>query len=78
MTTVVSLKAYIGKRGIWSPLPKAPEVRVNVRIKDAATGYGRIRLLVEPVSGDGEGWVEASAVEVEGVETPARKRFRTD
>jgi hypothetical protein len=70
---VSELREYVGKRGVWRPLAKNPDVRVNIRVKDASFGYGRVRLLIEPTSGEGVVWIEASSVDVEGITTPARK-----
>jgi hypothetical protein len=53
-----SLALYIGKRGVL----RCEYLSVNVEILDAKRSYGRTLLLVRPVSGDGEQWVEESRV----------------
>lgn len=63
---------YVGRVGVWCPAEGiAKGLRVDVQVVDASAAYGRIRLLVQPVSGTGQAWVSAHTVEVEGIETPA-------
>lgn len=44
---------------------------ILVRVLDAKTAYSVVRLLVTPVSGQGQAWVNAERVILEGVEAPA-------
>ena len=53
-----SLALYIGKTGML----RCEYLSVKVEIVDAKRSYGRTLLLVRPVSGDGEQWVEESRV----------------
>ena len=53
-----SLALYIGKTGAL----RCEYLSVDVRIVDAKRSYGRTLLLVRPVSGSGEQWVEEGRV----------------
>ena len=53
-----SLALYIGKTGVL----RCEYLSVDVVIVDARRSYGRTLLLVRPVSGAGEQWVEESRV----------------
>jgi len=53
-----SLALYIGKTGVL----RCEYLSVDVAIVDAKRSYGRTLLLVCPVSGAGEQWVEESRV----------------
>jgi len=53
-----SLALYIGKIGVL----RCEYLSVDVTIVDAKRSYGRTLLLVRPVSGAGEQWVEESRV----------------
>ena len=53
-----SLALYIGKTGVL----RCEYLSVDVAIADAKRSYGRTLLLVRPVSGSGEQWVEESRV----------------
>jgi hypothetical protein len=53
-----SLALYIGKTGIL----RCEYLSVDVTIVDAKRSYGRTLLLVRPVSGSGEQWVEEGRV----------------
>ena len=53
-----SLALYIGKTGVL----RCEYLSVDVAIVDAKRSYGRTLLLVRPVSGAGEQWVEESRV----------------
>ncbi len=58
----------VGKRG-WLDVPKpykstGPLFVIGVRILDARSAYGRIDVLVEPESGEGQAWVSADRVKV--------------
>ena len=53
-----SLALYIGKTGVL----RCEYLSINVTIADAKRSYGRTLLLVRPVSGTGEQWVEESRV----------------
>jgi len=53
-----SLALYIGITGVL----RCEYLSINVTIADAKRNYGRTLLLVRPVSGTGEQWVEESRV----------------
>ena len=53
-----SLALYLGKTGVL----RCEYLSVDVTIADAKRSYGRTLLLVRPVSGSGEQWVEESRV----------------
>jgi len=58
-----ALALYLGKSGVL----RCEYLSVNVAIVDAKRSYGRTLLLVRPVSGSGEQWVEETRVrEIEG------------
>jgi len=53
-----SLALYIGKMGML----RCEYLSVDITIADAKRSYGRTLLLVRPVSGSGEQWVEENRV----------------
>jgi hypothetical protein len=53
-----SLVLYIGKMGAL----RCEYLSVDITIADAKRSYGRTLLLVRPVSGSGEQWVEESRI----------------
>jgi hypothetical protein len=53
-----SLALFIGKTGAL----RCEYLSVDVTVADAKRSYGRTLLLVRPVAGDGEQWVEESRV----------------
>jgi len=53
-----SLALFIGKSGAV----RCEYVSVDVTVADAKRSYGRTLLLVRPVSGSGEQWVEESRI----------------
>jgi hypothetical protein len=53
-----ALALYIGKTGVL----RCEYLSVDVEIIDAKRSYGRTLLLVRPVSGSGEQWVEEGRV----------------
>ena len=53
-----SLALYIGKTGVL----RCEYLSVDVTVADAKRSYGRTLLLVRPVSGSGEQWVEESRI----------------
>ena len=53
-----SLALYIGKTGTL----RCEYLSVDVTVADAKRSYGRTLLLVRPISGTGEQWVEESRV----------------
>lgn len=63
MTTVEKMRQYIGKTG---SIQGDGTIRVTVEIKDAKSSYGVTRLLVSPITGSGEAWVNAVRVELDG------------
>lgn len=60
LASVLALK--IGKRG----LVRAGQLEVEVEVYDAKMVYGRVLLLVRPVAGHGETWVDAQRVRLDG------------
>lgn len=53
-----SLALYIGKTGAL----RCEYLSVDVNVADAKRSYGRTLLLVRPISGTGEQWVEVSRI----------------
>ena len=53
-----SLALYIGKSGVL----RCEYLSVEVTVADAKRSYGRTLLLVRPVAGNGEQWVEESRI----------------
>jgi hypothetical protein len=53
-----SLALFIGKSGAL----RCEYLSVDVTVADAKRSYGRTLLLVRPVSGSGEQWVEESRI----------------
>ena len=53
-----SLSLYIGKIGAL----RCEYLSVNISVADAKRSYGRTLLLVRPVSGAGEQWVEEGRI----------------
>jgi hypothetical protein len=53
-----SLSLYIGKAGML----RCEYLSIDVTVADAKRSYGRTLLLVRPVSGSGEQWVEENRV----------------
>jgi hypothetical protein len=53
-----ALALFIGKTGVL----RCEYLSVDVTIADAKRSYGRTLLLVRPVSGSGEQWVEESRI----------------
>jgi len=53
-----ALSLYIGKTGVL----RCEYLSIDVAIIDAKRSYGRTLLLVRPVSGEGEQWVEETRV----------------
>jgi hypothetical protein len=53
-----SLALYIGKTGLL----RCEYLSVDVAVADAKRSYGRTLLLVRPVAGSGEQWVEENRV----------------
>ena len=53
-----SLALYIGRTGAL----RCECLWVNVTVADAKRSYGRTLLLVRPVSGSGEQWVEENRI----------------
>jgi hypothetical protein len=53
-----SLALYLGKTGVL----RCEYLSVDITIADAKRSYGRTLLLVRPVAGSGEQWVEEARV----------------
>lgn len=64
MVKAKDLSALIGRKGYvrMSSSNSGDRVRVDVRILDGRTAFGREDLLVKPVAGDGEAWVSLDNV----------------
>jgi hypothetical protein len=56
--TVLQMSQLVGKQ-ITVDLEG---LAVSCKVKDVKTAYGKYRLLVVPVSGSGEKWIETSRV----------------
>jgi hypothetical protein len=69
-----SLALYIGKSGVL----RCEYLSVDITVADAKRSYGRTLLLVRPVSGTGEQWVEESRIRwpQEDGAGPSRARTR--
>lgn len=59
----------LGRKGMWAC---GRDIAVQVRIVDARSVYGRMQVLVEPVSGTGQQWVAVEAVV--GIDNPTFER----
>lgn len=57
--TTAELAKVIGKTGF---LIQVGHFTVAIVVKDAKIAYGNVRYLVEPVSGQGQVWVDSSRV----------------
>ena len=53
-----SLALYIGKSGVL----RCEYLSVEINVADAKRSYGRTLLLVRPVAGTGEQWVDESRI----------------
>ena len=53
-----SLALYIGKSGVL----RCEYLSVEITVADAKRSYGRTLLLVRPVAGNGEQWVEENRI----------------
>jgi hypothetical protein len=60
-TTTAELAKFIGKTGLWRV--GGGGILVAVSVKDVRKNYGRIDLLIKPLSGQGETWVDSESVE---------------
>jgi hypothetical protein len=60
------LDTFRGRKGLIA----VDDLMVEVKIADARLRFGHLDLLVTPVAGSGERWVEQHRVDVQ----PARKR----
>lgn len=59
MRTTRELRASIGQQVHW----KQGKLSVLMDVLDARTMYGRIDILIQPVSGAGQQWVSADSCE---------------
>jgi hypothetical protein len=59
MTTVRELSAWIGTQVYVEPVPG---LRFFCRVSDAKISYGRPRLQIEAVAGEGKAWVAQGSV----------------
>lgn len=51
-------------RGRAGTIEARPGLVVNVLVTDAKRVYGHVRLLVQPIAGEGEAWMNVDAVTV--------------
>ena len=58
--STLALQSLIGRQGLLS----SDRLRFQVTILDAKLAYGNTRLLVEPVAGSGQVWVDSSRVQI--------------
>lgn len=63
--SVKNMARYLDKTGLL----RIDEMRFPVRCIDVKMSYGNMRILVEPVNGEGRVWVDASRVRVVGDES---------
>jgi hypothetical protein len=59
--TAAELAALIGLKGMWYA---GNGLGIAVRIVDAKSSYGRTRVAITPLHGDGHAWVELGKVTV--------------
>ena len=62
VATRQQLDAFIGQIGSILAHSFGCRMSVRVKVEDARVRFGQIELLVTPVAGDGQGWVEAQRV----------------
>lgn len=62
--TINEIAKYIGKTG--TILPGLGSISIPVKVYDARQVYGRVELLVKPVSGTGETWINPNRITWEG------------
>lgn len=58
MTTKEGME-LIGRKGL---LRESRGMAYEVKVTDVKVGYGRTRLLVEPIQGVGEAWIEEESI----------------
>jgi len=61
--TASKLRALIGQLG---RIQGDGSIFYDVEIKDAKIGYGNTRVLIAPITGTGEAWVNRSRVRLDG------------
>lgn len=66
MTAKEMREAYLGREGMLVVPGNPGALHLPVRVKDARVVWGRLDLLVAPVGGSGESWIEANRVNLEG------------
>lgn len=62
MTTYTGFYQYIGKRGSVPYGNGRHEMRIAVTVLDAREVWGRVDLLIAPVTGEGSTWVSRDSV----------------
>jgi len=50
------LSRWIGRTGL---VPMGSGLYASVRVLDARSAYGRVLILVVPIAGEGEAWIQA-------------------
>ena len=68
-----SLALYIGKSGVL----RCEYLSIDITVADAKRSYGRTLLLVRPVAGTGEQWVEESRIRWREDDDVGPSRVRT-
>ena len=69
-----SLALYIGKSGVL----RCEYLSIDITVADAKRSYGRTLLLVRPVAGTGEQWVEENRIRwAEDMDSFLRDRGKT-
>ncbi len=58
--TITQLQRFIGKTGYLRREALEPFVKIH----DVKLSYGQVRLLVKPVCGRGEMWIEQNRIEI--------------
>jgi hypothetical protein len=59
-SNITELAGYVGKTCSWRA---ALNVTVQVRVVDVRRAFGRLDLLVEPIAGSGQLWIDQEKVE---------------
>lgn len=62
MLTVQTMQSSIGK----TVQLRFESLRVSAEVIDAKSSYGKVRLLVKPIAGSGQQWIEESRIVPEG------------
>lgn len=63
--SVKNMARYLDKTGLL----RIDDMRFPVRCVDVKIAYGNMRVLVTPINGEGQTWVDASRIRVVGDES---------